>query len=101
MEKIRASTKGQIVIPRAVRQALNIRPGTELEVTLGEESFTVRLAPKLSHKEQIARLYGCLRRPGQPMTIEEMDAAVLEAVRRDDDRIRRYGTKPTRKRRSR
>lgn len=98
MEKIRASSKGQMIIPRAVRQALNIRPGTELEVDLiDQRSFAVRVAPALSHKEQIARLYGCLKRPGQkPMTIEEMDAAVLKAVREDDERIKRYARRKRR-----
>ncbi len=100
MEKIRASSKGQMIIPRAVRRALNIRPGTELEVALADrESFTVRLAPKLSHKEQIARLAGCLKRPGQRrITDEDMHAAVLEMAFEQDERTK---SKPARKRRSR
>ena len=44
MDTIRASSKGQIVIPRAIRRALNIRPGTELTVQqLSQSAFTVSL----------------------------------------------------------
>jgi AbrB family looped-hinge helix DNA binding protein len=34
MDTIRASSKGQIVIPKAIREALDIRSGTELNVEL-------------------------------------------------------------------
>jgi len=34
VDTIRASSKGQIVIPKAIREALDIRSGTELNVEL-------------------------------------------------------------------
>lgn len=91
MDTIKASSKGQIVIPKAIRRALNIRPGTELAVQqLSETSFTVSVSTE-SPAEQARALRGLLKRPGRrkPLTDAEMERQILTAVREDDERIKR------------
>lgn len=92
MDTIRASSKGQIVIPKAIRDALDIRSGTELNVELlPGEGFrvTVRAA---DHAAQVAKLAGSLaqrRKKGRHGALSD-DEAVLHAVNEDDSRIRAY-----------
>ena len=72
---VRVTSKGQITIPKRVREALGIRSGTELEVLL-EEGRAV-LAPVLGG---VDALYGSLNRyvpRGKRLSDEEM----MEKVR--------------------
>lgn len=101
MDTIRASSKGQIVIPKAIRDALEIRSGTELNVELlpGEGfKVTVRAA---DHAAQVARLAGSLAPRGRkgPRAGLTDDEAVLLAVREDDERTRAYARRARRGRR--
>lgn len=90
METIKASSKGQIVIPKAIREELAIRPGTELAVeVLDEHSFKVEVT-RLSHEEQVDRLAGCLARYGRGKrgSARGDDAAIMRSVSADDERTR-------------
>ena len=57
---MKVTTKGQVTIPMAIREQLNIHPGAEVEFVL--EGKTVKMVPvkrTLSHGRQIvARLRG-------------------------------------------
>lgn len=44
MPVVLTSAKGQVIIPVAVRKAIGLRPGTKVQVTLGEQG-TVILRP--------------------------------------------------------
>ena len=92
MGSIKTSSKGQVVIPKAIREALGIRAGTELVFELvSDTSFAVKLKPKLSHREQVRRLAGSLAgyKRGRRGSARTDDAAIATAVREDDERIRR------------
>ena len=101
MDTIRASSKGQIVIPKAIRDALDIRSGTELNVELlPGEGFKVTIQAA-DHAAQVARLAGSLahrRKKGRFAGLTD-DEAVLVAVKEDDDRIRSYARRARRGRR--
>lgn len=92
MDTIRASSKGQIVIPKAIREALDIRSGTELDVQLlpGEGfKVTLRFA---DHGAQVAKLAGSLARRGKPGRYAGLtdDEAVALVAKEDDERVRAY-----------
>lgn len=92
MEKTTLSSKGQMIVPKRIRDALSLRPGAGLRIELIDaQSFTVRIESKRTHKQQIERLAGCLRQPGRrrPLSIAEMDAAVIAIAREEDDRTKR------------
>jgi AbrB family looped-hinge helix DNA binding protein len=81
MAKTRLSSKGQVIIPKAVRDRQGWRPGVELEVEDRGDLVVLRRAkpfPPTTFEE----VRGCLKYDGPPATIEEMDAAVAEDVRR-------------------
>lgn len=82
----RLTTKGQVVIPKAVRERLRWAPGTELAV---EEVGTraLRLSP-LEIADPIDRLYGCLRAaPRDPLV--ELEAEHRAEIEVDEHRQRR------------
>lgn len=80
------SSKGQLTIPKDVRDQLGIEPGTRFFVTV--HNGQVVAMPK---NRKLADLAGFLGRPpnGRSLTIEQMDDAIAEAVTEDDRRITR------------
>jgi AbrB family looped-hinge helix DNA binding protein len=81
MAKTRLSSKGQVIIPKAVRDRQGWRPGTELEVE--DQGDVVVLRPaKPFPATTIEEVYGCLKYEGPPRTIEEMEEAVAREARR-------------------
>ena len=76
------STKGQVILPKEVRESRNWGPGTRLEVEQTPDGVLLRRAA-LFPPTRIEDVVGMLKRPGQrALTIEEMDEAVLEEARR-------------------
>lgn len=77
MPKAKVTSKGQITIPKKVRERLNIHPGDEVTFKENEQGDTVIE----SDKKPIERLAGILHRPGQEkVTIEEMNEAIKQAA---------------------
>lgn len=67
------TSKGQVTIPRKVREALRLRPGDRVDFVLGEEGG-VRLR---AGEVDVSELRGLLRRPRRrPVSLEEMEAAI-------------------------
>ncbi len=86
MESIKASSKGQMIIPKPIRDALDIRSGTQLEVELEPgKGFKVRLKAT-DRVERVRQLAGSLAHRARRMTPAQEDAALLKAVRADDER---------------
>jgi AbrB family looped-hinge helix DNA binding protein len=85
------SAKGQVVIPKAVRDRLRWKEGASLEVV--ETGSGVLLRPSGAKRERLSIEEFRRRHPPQPgprLTLEQMDEAVLqEAARRYADRTRR------------
>ncbi len=82
----RLTSKGQVVIPKAVRERLRWAPGTELAV---EEvgASAVRLS-RLETADPIDRLFGCLRaEPRDPLV--ELEAEHRAEIEADEHRQRR------------
>ena len=88
MESIKTSSKGQMVIPKSVREALGIHTGTQLQVELlPDRAFRVSVA-RTDQVAQVDALAGCLAHRGQAMTPTQEQAAVLQAVRSQDERTK-------------
>jgi AbrB family looped-hinge helix DNA binding protein len=83
----RVTSKGQVVIPKSVRDQLRWASGTQLAVEIMEDR-AVRLE-LLEAKDPIDTLYGCLKDlPGDPLAdLEAEHKAEIEA----DERWRRRG----------
>lgn len=77
----RVSTKGQVILPKPVRDHRNWRPGTRLVVEETADGVLLRPAP-LFPPTTTAEMFGVLKRPGKALSLEEMDAAVAAEARR-------------------
>jgi AbrB family looped-hinge helix DNA binding protein len=75
------STKGQVILPRALRQRRQWNAGTRLLVEETPEGVLLRPAP-LFASTRIEDVFGLLRTEGPPRTVEEMDAGVVAEARR-------------------
>ena len=69
--------KGQITLPKALRDALGIQPGSKIEFLLqADKVVSMRVLPRGS-----AGLYGLLAVPGEAVrSLEEIDAGLSKAV---------------------
>ncbi len=75
------STKGQVILPKAIRRALRWEAGTRLTVENTPEG--VLLKPESVFAEtRLEEVFGCLAYQGTPKTLEEMDAGVLTEAKR-------------------
>lgn len=68
------TSKGQITIPKAVRDALQLRTGDRLDFVVQTDG-TVRVLPI---KGSVKSLKGILPRPVRPVTLEEMEQAIRQ-----------------------
>ena len=79
------SDKGQVTLPKALRERLGIRPGSRLAFRIAADgSLNVQVLAKGSDA-----LFGLLAKPGEPArSLDEMDAAVDAIVRERARRAR-------------
>jgi AbrB family looped-hinge helix DNA binding protein len=81
METTRLSTKGQITLPKSVRDARAWRAGTEFSVE--ETTDGVLLRPLNRFPEsRLAEVAGYLKWRGKPQTVDQMNRAIAKEVRR-------------------
>lgn len=75
------STKGQVILPQAIRRKRNWNAGTKLIVEDTPDGVLLKAAP-LFAPTRPEDVFGCLKYDGPAKTIEEMDAAIDEEVKR-------------------
>lgn len=79
------TSKGQITIPKEIRDQLNLTEGTKFAVRV--VNGRIELLPK---NVSVWSLMGSLKSPhDRPITIEEMDEAIGKYLQEDDERIRK------------
>jgi len=72
------TSKGQLVVPKAIRDLMGIHPGDRLDfVVLDDGNVLMRPAT-----EDVTRLKGFLRRSGRaPVSVEEMNRIIRQRGR--------------------
>lgn len=76
------TSKGQITVPKAVRDSLKIRSGDRIEFVM-TESGEVLMRPMTMHVDDVfGKLHNTARKP---VSVEEMDAAIQERMRGDSE----------------
>jgi AbrB family looped-hinge helix DNA binding protein len=74
------STKGQVILPKTVREHRNWPAGTKLVVEEVGEGVLLKRAP-LFEATQMTDVFGRLTTDGRARTVEEMNAAVIAEAR--------------------
>ncbi len=79
------STKGQVILPKAIRDQLHWDAGTRLVVENTDAGVLLTRAP-LFPRTTHEQVFGMLAYKGEPKTLEEMDEGITaEAKRRARD----------------
>ena len=78
------STKGQVILPKTVRDSRHWPPGTKLVVEERADGVFLRaVTEKRYPPTKIEDVFGSLKYEGPPTTVEEMDEAVGKAIAED------------------
>ncbi|HEX8574272.1 MAG TPA: AbrB/MazE/SpoVT family DNA-binding domain-containing protein [Allosphingosinicella sp.] len=75
------STKGQVILPKTVREQRKWEAGTRLTVENTDDGVLLKAAPLFAPTE-IDAVCGSLAFEGKALTVEEMDAAIAAEARR-------------------
>jgi AbrB family looped-hinge helix DNA binding protein len=78
--RTRLSTKGQLIIPKSIRDRHGWSPGVELLLEDRGDAVVVRLA-KPFPETTLDELIGCLRYKGPARSLADMEAAIERGVR--------------------
>lgn len=76
------TSKGQVTIPKEIRDQLGLKPGDKVEFTLHSDGI-LQVVPR---RGSIRDLKGILPKPKVSLSLEELDDAIARAV---IDRARR------------
>jgi AbrB family looped-hinge helix DNA binding protein len=88
------TSKGQITLPKDVRDELRLKEGDRVSFEKVDGRFVLR-----PQNRTVMDLAGVLHRAGEgAMTVREMDQALGDALAEDDKRIRDYGAPRARRR---
>ena len=80
METTKLSSKGQVVLPKSIRDSRAWEPGTEFIVE--ETGGGVLLRPaRLFPRTELKDVAGCLAYSGKPKTLAQLDAAIRRKVK--------------------
>lgn len=74
MHESKVSKRGQITLPKAVREALGLQPGDRVRYFIHEGD--VKILPV----RPVTELFGILKYDGPPVSVEEMNDAIAEAA---------------------
>jgi AbrB family looped-hinge helix DNA binding protein len=75
------STKGQVILPAALRRRRNWNAGTRLTVEETPDGILLKPAP-LFPPTTPEQVFGCLRCAGAPKALEDMREGIAAEVRR-------------------
>jgi AbrB family looped-hinge helix DNA binding protein len=77
----RNSTKGQVILPKPIRQQRRWGPGTRLVIEDRPDGVLLNAAP-LFAPTRPEDVYGSLPSKGAPKTLEEMEARIVAEAKR-------------------
>ena len=75
------STKGQVILPKAIRALLGWQAGTRLAVENTREGVILKPLPAFEETKPEG-VFGSLRHRGAARSVEDMDVGVLAEARR-------------------
>lgn len=75
------STKGQVILPKSIRQHRHWDPGTRLVVEETPDGVFLKAAPVFATTRP-DDVYGSLPHQGPPKSLEEMEASIVAEAKR-------------------
>jgi AbrB family looped-hinge helix DNA binding protein len=87
MTRTKLSSKGQVILPKEIRDAHRWRAGTQFVVESQGDGVMLRPVPPFK-PTRIEDVAGCLRWSGKPKSLAQMNAAVAAGIKARRDRGR-------------
>jgi AbrB family looped-hinge helix DNA binding protein len=84
MDTTMLSTKGQIVLPKTLRETRRWPPGTEFRVEETPEGVLLRPLKHVA-ESTLSEVAGCLRWTGKPKTVAQMRGAIARKIKSRHD----------------
>lgn len=81
MKTTRISSKGQVVLPKSLRESKKWESGTELAVESTNRGVLLRALQPFP-ETTIERMFGSLKYKGKPRSVAEMDRAIAKETRK-------------------
>ena len=75
------STKGQVILPKVVRDQLRWSAGTRLTVENTPEGVLLKAVP-LFAETTVSTVFGSLRHEGPALSLEDMDIVIAKEAKR-------------------
>lgn len=75
------STKGQVILPKAIREQLHWPAGTRLVVENTDGGVTLRPLTEPFAATNAKDVFGSLPHGGKPKSVEDMEAGIIAEVR--------------------
>jgi AbrB family looped-hinge helix DNA binding protein len=75
------STKGQVILPKTIRDQRHWAAGTRLTVEDTPEGVLLKATPFFA-QTKVNSVFGSLRRKGPALTLEDMDKAIAQEAKR-------------------
>ncbi len=75
----RLSTKGQLIIPKEIRERHGWRTGAELEIEDHDDYIVIRLTD-VAPETTLDELFGCTGYKGPRRSLEDMEAAIARGA---------------------
>jgi len=92
METVKVSSKGQIVIPKGIRDAQRIVPGAELEIYLSGEEIHLRMVVRPVARATVAAGRGMLAAAGRTaLPDEELKRRISARLKERDEATKARG----------
>jgi len=79
------TSKGQVTIPRKVREHLRLGAGDKVDFVI-EVDGSVLVRPLAG---SVRELFGFLRRPGPAVSVRQMDEALVDQLSQENARIKK------------
>lgn len=81
METTRLSSKGQIIIPKSIREAHQWQPGLEFNVIDTDQG--ILLTPRMPFKPtSLKEVIGCVNYKGRKKSLIEMEAGIAKGAKK-------------------
>lgn len=83
--RAKISSKGQLVLPKAVRDAYDLGPGSEVEIESAGDTILLRprkRKPRTGRAYTVDEVAGFLKYDGPPIAVEDMNRLVEDDFRR-------------------
>lgn len=81
METTRLSTKGQVILPKTVRDSRAWLPGTRFAVEETPEGVLLRPVSRFP-VTRLEDVVGCLKYKGKPKTISQMKQGIVREIKK-------------------